>query len=114
MDCGMGAAAAIQEMLLHTRRGVNHVFAGAPARWKDTSFKGMRTDGAFLVSASRVAGAVTKVDVKSLAGGVFLLANPWGGRALVKRRGGKTQKVAGKVLNVKMARGEAVTIRSSL
>jgi len=26
-------AAAILEMMLHTRRGVNHLFAGAPASW---------------------------------------------------------------------------------
>ena len=111
MDGGMGATAAIQEMLLHTRRGVTHVFAGAPMRWKNTSFENMRTEGAFLVSASRVAGVTAKVAVKSLAGSVFRLANPWGGRALVERRGRNTHEVTGRVLRVRLAKGEAVTIR---
>lgn len=110
MDGGMGAAAAVQEMLLHTRRGVNHIFAGAPARWKDVSFKGMRTDGAFMVSAARDAGIVTIVKVKSLAGGIFKLANPWCGPAVVKRKGSKTQKVTGKVLKVKLAKGETACL----
>ena len=34
-------------------------------------------DGAFLVGASRVEGAVKGVEIASEAGGVFRLANPW-------------------------------------
>ncbi len=77
MDAGMGVTAAILDMLLHTRRGVNHIFAGVPSRWANVAFEGIRTEGAFLVSASRENGVVREVRVHSEAGGTFRLANPW-------------------------------------
>ena len=77
MDAGMGATAAILDMLLHTRRGVNHIFAGVPARWTNIAFEGIRTEGAFLVSATRENGVVREVRVHSETGGLFRLANPW-------------------------------------
>jgi hypothetical protein len=109
MDGGMGSVAAIQEMLLHTRRGVNHLFAGAPARWKRVSFEGMRTDGAFLVSAAREKGVVTHVTVHSEAGGVFRLRNPWPGAVVVRRASGE-ETVEGKVLEVPAAAGETLVL----
>ncbi len=77
MDAGMGVTAAILDMLLHTRRGVNYIFAGVPARWQQVSFEGIRTEGAFLVSAVREQGFVREVRVHSEVGGIFRLANPW-------------------------------------
>ena len=109
MDGGMGAVAAVQEMLLHTRRGVNHLFAGAPAHWKSVSFEGMRTDGAFLVSARRERGAVLEVRVHSEAGGVFRLRNPWPGPAVVRRAGGK-ERVEGAVLEIAAQPGESLVV----
>ncbi|MBN1872786.1 MAG: hypothetical protein JXA33_01035 [Anaerolineae bacterium] len=77
MDAGMGATAAILDMLLHTRRGVNYIFAGVPARWANVTFKGIRTEGAFLVSATRENGILREVRVYSESSGTFLLANSW-------------------------------------
>ncbi len=112
MDGGMGAITAIHEMLLHTRRGINHIFAGAPQRWKNVSFSGIRTDGAFLVSAARKSGVVTGIKIKSLAGGPFLLANPWDNAVIVTHKNGK-HKLAGKVLKVATTKGETITIGAS-
>ena len=78
-DLGMAAVLAVQEMLLHTKRGVNYVFRGAPPAWKRVGFDRMRTDGAFLVSALRLDGRVQSISVESLAGGTFRLRNPWAG-----------------------------------
>jgi len=61
MDACMGATAAIPEMMVHTRRGVNYLFAGAPKRWKHVSFDNIRTEGAFEIGATRVNGRVTGV-----------------------------------------------------
>jgi hypothetical protein len=95
MDAGMGVAAAILEMMLHTRRGIHYLFAGAPARWGDVSFENIRTEGAFLVSASRHNGVVTSLRVKSERGGVFRYLSPW----------------EGTVRQVTMSAGEVVEIR---
>jgi hypothetical protein len=112
MDGGMGCVAAIQEMLLHTRRGVNHVLRGAPRRWRDVSFSGMRTDGAFLVGAVREDGEMRSITVKSERGGVFRLANPWKGRAACRRRK-KTEMIARPVIEISMEPGEDMTITPS-
>jgi len=110
MDGGMSSTAAIQEMLLHTRRGVNHLFAGLPRRWRKASFENIRTDGAFLVSAKYKAGEVTRVEVESPAGGVFKLANPWDGAAKVQRNG-KEETAEGKVLEIATGAGEKLVIK---
>jgi alpha-L-fucosidase 2 len=110
MDAGMSCTTAIQEMLLHERRGVVHLFAGAPRRWRDVAFSGMRTDGAFLVSATRARGVVTAVTVESLAGGTFQLANPWGDRAELLRLGFPPEPLLGATLALPLGPGETVTV----
>jgi len=109
IDGAMGTTAAIQEMLLHTRRGVNHIFAGVPWRWKDCSFDGMRTDGAFLIGAARLNRQVASVTVKSEKGGTCKIASPWKGGAVL-RRGRTKKRINGKVLKVAMKASESVTL----
>lgn len=77
LDAGLGAVGAVMELLLQTRRGVHYLFPGAPGHWDRVAFAGIRTEGAFLVSAERVAGKVTSVRVVSEQGGEFRLADPW-------------------------------------
>ena len=110
MDAGMSATAAIQEMLLHTRRGVNYLFAGAPQGWREAAFRGMRTDGAFLVSASRENGRVALLRVESPAGGIFALANPWDGPVRLRRNGRPAGTARGAVLRVETARGDTLEL----
>ncbi|MBN1584153.1 MAG: hypothetical protein JXA89_25820 [Anaerolineae bacterium] len=116
MDAGMSATAAIMEMMLHARRGVHHLFAGAPSGWKRVSFDGMLTEGAFLVSAERIDGKVTQVLVRGQvggqAGGVFSLANPWGdSQAVVEDESGQSEVISGRVLAISIGAGQSVTIR---
>ena len=111
MDAAMSCTAAIHEMLLQTRRGVNVLFAGAPDRWREVAFDGMRTEGAFLVSASRHDGSVGDVRVRSEAGGVFRLRNPWRGPMCVCRASGEQQPVNDEVLEIAMGRGEEVVLK---
>lgn len=114
MDGGMGATAAVQEMLLHVRRGVTYVFRAIPENWKDVSFSGMLTDGAFLVSALKEKGQVCSVTVKSLKGGKFRLSNPWGkGKVVLKSRAHKPKILSGKILEIKMSPAEILTLNAS-
>ncbi|MBS3761864.1 MAG: hypothetical protein KGZ25_01050 [Planctomycetes bacterium] len=112
MDGGMGSVAAIQEMLLHTRRGVNYLFAGAPSRWDEVQFDGMLTDGAFKVSASRKNGLVGPVRVESLAGGTFRLKNPWK-KAAVRRPGATQEILDASVLEIRTEEGEILTLHEA-
>jgi hypothetical protein len=109
MDAGMGAVSAVQEMLLHVRRGVHHVFGGCPHRWRKVSFDGMRTEGAFLVSAARSDNVVKSVTVRAEHGGTFRLARPWHGPATLKRRDG-TETLNAAVLEIPLAEGERVKL----
>jgi hypothetical protein len=110
MDAGMSSVAAIQEMLLHVRGGVTYLFRGAPSRWRRVGFAGMRTEGAFLLSARRTDGRVGPVQVVSVAGGRLRLANPWEGAAEVRRAARPAQVLEGHVLEVEAAAGEQLAI----
>ena len=46
-------ASGIHEMLLQSHTGIVRIFPAIPASWEDVSFSTLRTEGAFLVSASR-------------------------------------------------------------
>lgn len=82
LDAGMGVVAAIQDMLMHTRRGVLHLFPGVPRDWDRCRFEGMRSEGGFLISATRKDGVTTEVRIESTHAGTLRLANPWSGESL--------------------------------
>jgi len=110
MDAGMGVAAAIMEMLLHTRQGVNHLFSGAPDSWEQVSFRNLRTEGGFLVSANRCNGVVGEIRVLSENGGTFRLANPWPGEGRVVTADGSRSVVQGSVLAIETNPGDEIQI----
>ena len=110
MDAGMGATAALLDMMLHTRRGVHHLFAGAPKRWRRVAFDGILTEGTFLVSAKRVNGTVSEVRVCSQAGGPFRLANPWSGPAEVTDNTGTVSPLYGQTIEIDLEAGQTITI----
>jgi alpha-L-fucosidase 2 len=69
-------ASGLQEMLIQSHTGVIRVFPAIPHSWKNVSFRDLRTEGAFLVSASMKDGKIEKINIRSLAGGKCKLADP--------------------------------------
>jgi len=69
-------ASGLQEMLIQSHTGVIRVFPAVPASWKNISFRDLRTEGAFLVSASMKEGKVEKITIRSDVGGTCRLADP--------------------------------------
>ena len=87
LDAGMAAVAAVQEMLAHERRGVVRLFKGAPQRWREVEFHGIRVAGGFLVSARRTAAhGVEWAEIRATRAGTLLLESPWGAGAAVQIR----------------------------
>lgn len=112
-DAAGGAVEAIYEMLCHERQGVTYIFRGAPMRWLDVSFKGIRSTDGILVSASRKNGKIANVSLEaSTRTTTFRLANPWNDATVAVVRNGKITKIpSAKILEIKLAKGETVKLR---
>lgn len=110
IEAGMAAITAVQEMLLQNVDGVIHVMAGVPKRWKDVSCRGMRAEGAFLISAERRNGKLTHVTVTSEVGGKLRLANSFTAEAELIR-GGHRERISTEILEIETNPGETFEIR---
>ncbi|MCU0353005.1 MAG: hypothetical protein MUD08_04580 [Cytophagales bacterium] len=78
LDAGFGALSAVLELLVQQRRDAIHVLPNLHYQWKNVSFRNIRAEGAFTVSAKAVDGRVAEVRVKSLRGGKLRLAHNLG------------------------------------
>ena len=65
LDGIMGAVAALQDMLLHCRRGIVHVMSGIPENWKFAKFKDMPLPNSVMVSAVLRDGQLQKIELLS-------------------------------------------------
>lgn len=70
-------AEGIQEMLLQSQNGRIQIFPAIPASWTNVSFHNLRTEGAFLVSAERKDGELSRLEIISEKGGTVNLINPF-------------------------------------
>ena len=59
------AMEAVHDMLLQSYGGVVRVFPAVPTSWKDASFRDLRAEGGFAVSAERKAGRIASVQIKA-------------------------------------------------
>ena len=69
-------AAGLQEMLIQSHTGVIRVFPAVPASWRTASFKNLRAEGAFLVSADLVEGRVVRIEIHAEKDGICRFADP--------------------------------------
>ncbi|MEI7728499.1 MAG: glycoside hydrolase family 95-like protein [Verrucomicrobiota bacterium] len=90
----VGAIEAINSMLLQSHDRVIRVFP-VWVKNRDASFQDLRAFGAFLVSSEYHAGQVKDVTIKSEAGRLCRIANPWPGKAceVWASTGGQPEKV---------------------
>ena len=65
IEGAMGAADAVQTMLIQSAPGRMRLFPAIPADWLDVSFDGLRADGAVLVSAAVERGRLGRVMLKA-------------------------------------------------
>lgn len=68
IETPLSAATSIQEMLLQSWGGNIKLFPAIPNEWKDISFRSLRTEGAFLVSADLRNDTIRYIGIQSLAG----------------------------------------------
>ncbi len=111
------AAEALQLALLQSAPGVPggdsiiRLFPAWPDEW-DAHFT-LRARGGFVVTASKRAGRVEPVQLRSEAGSVARVRNPWGASAVTLFRNGKrSQQLKGAVLLFDTEIGEVIDLRN--
>lgn len=82
---------AVQEMLLRSAFGEVVVFPATPGVWQDASFRDLRAEGGWKVSATRRGGRTVMVRVVAGPGGALRLHDPFGGARPKWSRAGVTR-----------------------
>jgi alpha-L-fucosidase 2 len=103
-------AQGIHEMLIQSNKGYIEIFPAIPADWKNASFKTLRTEGAFLVSAIKENGVVTTVKITATASGTMHLKLPFKTFYIAGNK--TTYSLNENVLAIAMAKGETVVIKN--
>lgn len=103
-------AQGIHEMLIQSNRGYIEVFPAIPSSWKDVSFKTLRTEGAFLVSAKKESGAVDEVTITATVDGWLHLKLPFKTFYLDKKE--KRYKLHENILEIELKKGETIEIKN--
>jgi len=89
IETPLSAANAIMEMLLQSWGGKIRVFPAVSDKWADATFDKLRTQGGFLVSASRKNKETQWVSIKSLAGEPCIVKIPGWTQAIQADKGEK-------------------------
>ncbi len=81
LEGNFAAAQAVHEMLLQSWGGRVRVFPAMPPAWRDASFRNLRAEGGFSISAERRDGRTIAVSVAATVERSLRLKNPFDGRA---------------------------------
>lgn len=108
IEAGMGAVTAIQELLVQQRGATLAILPSIPKRWRELSFDGIWTEGAFRVGATVQAGRVVEVRVEATRDSHLRLAHGMVGSWQLD---GTTSDEG--MIERDMAAGETITLRAS-
>jgi alpha-L-fucosidase 2 len=103
-------AQGIHEMLIQSANGYIEIFPAIPGTWKNVSFKTLRAENAFLVSAARENGTTYEVKITAEAGGNLQLKLPF--KTFYIEGPQKKYELNGNILKIKMAKGETILIKN--
>jgi alpha-L-fucosidase 2 len=103
-------AAGIQEMLLQAYAGFIEVFPAVPATWLNVSFKTLRAEGAFLVSAKRAGGHTDEVAIVAEKGGTATLKLPFRTHVIQSKSGVTIEKITDEFIVLHFQKGGSIVI----
>ncbi|MCX6243392.1 MAG: hypothetical protein NTU98_01700 [Bacteroidetes bacterium] len=110
LEGNFACASGIQEMLLQCQNGIIRVFPAIPPSWKEVSFKDIRAQGAFLVSAGKKDGKITEIRIFPEKGGKLLLQNPFRIKRLKVTGAAGTIKIHSGIFEMKTIPGQEIVI----
>jgi hypothetical protein len=77
LEGNFACASGIQEMLLQSQDDIIRIFPSVPSSWKNISFRHLRAQGAFLVSAVKKEGKISEIRILPEQGGKLFILNPF-------------------------------------
>jgi len=104
-------AQGVHELLLQSRNGYIQLFPAVPLSWQDVSFKNLRAEGAFLISAEKKSKHI-KVVITSEAGGICKIKLPFNNITISNTQ--KKFNITGGILQISLLKGETVSIEGTL
>ncbi len=115
IETPLSAVASVNEMVLQSYDGEIQVFPAVPEAWKEVSYRDLRTEGAFLVTAKRAGGKAVYVKIQSLAGGSFKLTigSPELEYQVKKTSGAKATKSNNGSWDIFIPKGKSIEFLSS-
>lgn len=105
-------AAGLQEMLLQSYAGFIEIMPAVPSSWHDISFDDLRAEGAFLVSAKKVAGRIDEVNIVSEKGGSTKLKLPFEKWKAIGNRGFKISDTHNGFITLASKPGAILTLKN--
>lgn len=105
-------AQGVHELLLQSRKDYIEVFPAVPSSWKNVSFKDLRGEGAFLVSAAKKNGTATSVKVLAEKGGILKIKLPVEKWRIRNRPSTATKTNNAGIITLNMKKGETVLFES--
>lgn len=112
IETPLSAAQCIHDMLLQSWGGKIRIFPAVPDIWKDVAYSGLRTEGAFKVSASRKDGKTQFIHIKSLAGEPCIITTDIPNPVFKGKRDFKIQSSADNSYRIDLKKGEEIFIYS--
>ncbi|MGW0845320.1 glycosyl hydrolase family 95 catalytic domain-containing protein [Streptomyces sp. NPDC002787] len=115
IETPLSASQSLHDMFCQSWGGVIRVFPAVPTAWADVTLHDFRTQGAFLVSAVRKAGATRFIRIRSLAGEPLRLRHGLTGRLTVLLDDGtpaRTEDLDDGTLAIDLPRGREVLVHS--
>ena len=105
-------AQGIHEMLLQSHKNFIEVFPAIPKEWKNVSFKTLRAEGAFLVSAKKENGVAMEVKIRSEAGGILRIKLPF--KTWINTGIDRSEiKIVNGIAEMKMKRGQTINFKNA-
>ncbi|MGP3979803.1 glycosyl hydrolase family 95 catalytic domain-containing protein [Streptomyces sp. KR80] len=111
LESPISAAQSLLDMLTQSHGGVVKVFPAVSRTWEDASVFRLRTQGAFLVDASRSSGRTDWIRVSSEAGEPLKLRHGIEGEIEVRNESGKPIPYQGEgTISIPLRRGQTAVI----
>lgn len=112
IETPLSGARSLHEMVLQSWGDTIRVFPAIPGAWSELSFRDLRTEGAFLVTARRKAGRTVYVRIESLAGAPCKLLHGVEHAVFTSSQPLQPVSLAGGVVSLPLAKGDWAEFRA--